>query len=335
MIKRDPQLSMTDQTTEFLLYKTPNDDIKVEVFLRDENLWLTQNRITQLFGVSKSTISEHLKNIFESGELQKESTVRNFRTVRKEGNRNVARSLEFYNLDTIIAAGYRVNSKKATQFRIWATKTLKQHIIQGFTVNANRLKQNHKVFLETVHNLKSLVGTNKNIHSKDILELITIFSPTWFSLDCYDKNTFPKQGTQKEISITAEDLQKDLAHLKRELINKKEATSLFAQEKKQGNLKGIVGSVFQTVFGADAYPTIEQKAAHLLYFIIKNHPFNDGNKRSAAFAFIWFLRKANFSFEHKITPQTLATLTILIAESNPADKEKMIGIILLLLQLKK
>ena len=149
------------------------------------------------------------------------------------------------------------------------------------------------------------------------------------TLDSYDKDNFPKQGTKKTVQITTEELQNDLEKLKKKLITKKEATKIFAQEKQKGNLAGIVGNVFQSVFGKDAYPTLEQKAAHILYFIVKNHPFTDGN--SGAFAFIWFLQKTGASFEQKITPETLATLTILIAESNPKDKEKMIGIILLLL----
>ena len=152
-----------------------------------------------------------------------------------------------------------------------------------------------------------------------------------FSLDSYDKNVFPKRGTKQEIAITAEELQTDLQTLKQELIQKKEATQLFAIEKQTGNLQGIIGNVFQSVFGQDAYESIEEKAAHLFYFIIKNHPFTDGNKRSAAFAFIWFLTKAGFNFELQITPQTLATLTVLVAESDAQDKEKMIGIILLVL----
>ncbi|MFA7204559.1 MAG: Fic family protein, partial [Candidatus Caldatribacteriota bacterium] len=175
---------------------------------------------------------------------------------------------------------------------------------------------------------------NQNIQTGDILDLIKSFSYTWFSLDRYDKNSFPKTGTKKKINITSEELSRSLANLKTELINREEASEMFAQEKKLGNLEGIIGNIFQAVFGQDVYKTIEEKAAHLLYFIIKNHPFNDGNKRSGAFTFIWFLNKARFNFRDRINPESLATLTILIAESSPKDKEKMIGIILLLLDFK-
>jgi death-on-curing family protein len=167
--------------------------------------------------------------------------------------------------------------------------------------------------------------------SRDLLSLIESFSNTWISLDKFDKGIFPTIGTKQELIVNASDLLQDIQLLKKELVSKNEATQLFAQEKKQGNIQGILGNVYQTVFGQDAYETIEEKAAHLLYFIVKNHPFNDGNKRTGAFAFIWFLRKAGFAFESKINPSALTALTLLIAESDPSEKDKMIGIVLLLL----
>jgi len=182
--------------------------------------------------------------------------------------------------------------------------------------------------------LLKLVKNNQNLKTDDILELIKSFSYTWFSLDSYDKDKFPKKGSKKKIQVTAEELKIDLEKLKLELITKKEATTIFGEERQKGNLEGIIGNVFQSVFGQDVYQTLEEKSAHLFYFIIKNHPFIDGNKRSGAFSFIWFLQKAGIQFKEKINPETLSTLTILIAESNPKDKEKMIGIILLLLNSK-
>lgn len=313
------------------LYQTQDGALELRTDAANETIWASLNEIATLFGRDKSVISRHIKNIFKEEELIRDSTVAFFATVQKEGNRNVSRDLEYFNLDLIISVGYRVNSKVATQFRIWATQTLKQHITQGFTINKARIKQNKQAFLKAVEDLKTLAKGNQNIQTENILELITAFSPTWFSLNRYDKNTFPQKGTKKEIKMTSEELEKDLQKLKQELIQKQEATELFAQEKAAGNLAGIVGNVFQSVFGRDAYESVEEKAAHLLYFIIKNHPFTDGNKRSGAFAFIWFLQKVRYNFTHKINPETLATLTILIAESNPQDKEKMIGVVLLLL----
>ncbi len=179
-----------------------------------------------------------------------------------------------------------------------------------------------------------MTNDNQQIETKDILSLIQSFSNTWFSLDSYDKNEFPTQGTQEEITTSAAELHKDLQQLKAELIKKGEATELFAQEKKTGNLEGVFGTVFQSVFGQDAYASVEEKAAHLLYFVIKNHPFNDGNKPSGAFSFIWLLQKSGCDFKTKISPETLTTLTILIAQSSPEEKEKMVGFILLLLNSK-
>lgn len=251
--------------------------------------------------------------------------------VQEESGRMVKRQIDFYNLEMVISVGYRINSFKATKFRQWATKTLKQHIYKGYTINTHILEKNKKHFLQTLEDLKILTTNNDEIEIKDILSLIKDFSNTFFALGSYDKNDFPSQGTQKEILASAAELQQDLQELKAELIKKGEATELFAQEKKSGKLEGIFGSVFQTAFGQDAYPTVEGKTAHLLYFIIKNHPFNDGNKRSGAFSFIWLLQKAGYDFRDKITPEALTTLTILIAESKPADKEKMVGIIKLIL----
>lgn len=168
-------------------------------------------------------------------------------------------------------------------------------------------------------------------NNDEVLNLIQRYFDTWFALEKYDENEFLSQGTVEEIQLSAKELADDLKKLKTELIHRGGATELFGQEKRKGSLEGIFGNVFQTVFGEDAYPSIEEKAAHLFYFIVKNHPFNDGNKRSGAFSFIWFLNKAGVNFEKQINPQTLTTLTLLIAQSNPADKDKMIGIIKLIL----
>lgn len=318
---------------ELVIYQAENGGIELRQDANGEMVWANLDQISSLFGRDKSVISRHIKNIFNEGELIEGSTVAFFATVQKEGTREVKRTIEFFNLDLILSVGYRVNSKIATQFRQWATHTLKQHIVQGFTINAQRIEKNKAFFLKTIEDLQLLSSNNSEIQVNEVLSLIQSFAHTWFSLDSYDKNIFPQQGTKQEIELSDKELANDLQLLKQTLIKKGEATELFAQEKNIGNLKGILGSVFQSVFGQDAYETIELKAAHLLYFIIKNHPFNDGNKRCGAFAFIWFLQKAGYDFRAKINPETLATVTILIAESQPHDKEKMIGVILLLLNI--
>lgn len=323
---------------EFVLYQAINGALQLRQDADNETIWASLDQIAVLFGRDKSVISRHIKNIFQEEELDKKVAIAFFATTTQHGaikGKTQTKQVAFYNLDMIISIGYRVNSKIATQFRIWATKTLKQHITQGFTMNPQRIEKNHQAFLRVVEDVQILVRKNKQVQTSDVLELIKSFSYTWFSLDRYDKDQFPKEGTKQSIRITAQELQHDLEKLKKEVMSKKEATEMFGQEKQKGSIEGIVGTVFQTVFEKDAYPTLEEKSAHLLYFIIKNHPFIDGNKRSGAFAFIWFLQKAKISFQNKINPETLATLTLLIAESHPKDKEKMIGIILLLLNTKK
>ncbi|RYU92638.1 virulence protein RhuM/Fic/DOC family protein [Emticicia agri] len=320
---------MANQQNQLAIYQIESGALELRTDNIQETIWASLDQISVLFDRDKSVISRHIKNIYSEEELSRKSTVAFFATVQKEGKREVVRNIENFNLDVILSVGYRVNSKIATKFRQWATTTLKQHITQGFTINQKRVEENKTLFLQTLEDLK-LLTDNKQVDTKDILSLIQSFSSAFFALNSYDKNEFPQNGTIEEINASAEELSQDLQQLKSELINKGEATLLFAQEKKQGNLAGIFGNVFQSVFGQDAYPTIEEKAAHLLYFIIKNHPFNDGNKRSGAFSFIWLLQKAGYDFRKKISPETLTTLTILIAESDPNDKEKMIGIVKLL-----
>lgn len=315
-----------------LIYQAKDGSIELKFDKNNETILANLNQIAEIFGVGKAAISKHLKNIFKDKELEEDSTVSILETVQIEGSRNISRKIEYYNLDAIISVGYRVNSKQATNFRIWSTKTLKSYLLEGVAINKKTLKQNHQKFLKAIEDIKTLSKGSKELKSNDILELIKSFSYTWFSLDNFDKNNFPKKGTKKSINITAKELEQDIEKLKTQLIAKKEATAIFAMPKNKDALEGILGSIFQTAFGQDVYESLEEKAANLLYFIVKNHPFNDGNKRSGAFAFIWFLKKASFDFESIISPQTLASLTILIANSNPKEKEKMIGLVLMMLK---
>lgn len=323
---------------ELAVFQAESGAIELRTDYALETIWASKKQIAALYDVDRTVISKHIKNILNDKELDEKVVCAKFAHTTTHGamkGKTQTSTLDYYNLDIILAIGYRTKSSKAIEFRKWATKTLKQHITEGFTINQKRIEENKKQFLETLDNLKILTEYNHQLEAKDILSLIQSFSDTFFALDSYDKNEFPTQGTQEEIQTSAKELYKDIQQLKTELIKKGEATELFAQEKTKGNLDGIFGNVFQSVFGQDIYQSIEEKAAHLLYFIIKNHPFNDGNKRSAAFSFIWLLHKAKYKFRDKITPETLTTLTILIAESNPNDKDKMIGIVLLLLNTKR
>jgi death-on-curing family protein len=321
-----------EQKNEIIIYQTAENETQIDVRFGTETVWLNRQQLGLLFDRDIKTIGKHINNVFYEGELIETSVVAKFATTANDGK---IYQVEHYNLDVIISVGYRVKSQKGVQFRQWATRRLKDYLVKGYAINQKRLEENKIQFLQTLEDLKILAQNNHNLETKNILSLIQSFSNTFFALDSYDKNEFPNNGTPQEVTTSAKELVQDLQRLKNELVQKGEATELFAQEKKQGNLEGIFGSVFQSVFGEDAYPTVEEKAAHLLYFVIKNHPFNDGNKRSGAFSFIWLLYKARYDFQNKITPETLTTLTILIAESNPLDKEKMIGIVKLLLNSSK
>ncbi len=316
---------------EIIIYQSKTGKIEFKGDFEKDTVWGSLNQIADLFNVQKPAVSKHLKNIYREGELNRESTVSILETVQKEGNRKVVRRIEYYNLDAIISVGYRVNSKKATQFRVWATKTLKQHLLKGYTINKKQIDKNYQSFMIAISNIRSTLPEEQKVGNKEVLDLVNAFAATWFSLDAYDKEKFPKgKYSKKRVEITATELQDALFNLKEELKKKKQATEIFGQERNKDAVGGIVGSVFQSLGGEDAYPSTEEKSAHLLYFIIKNHPFVDGNKRSAAFSFIWFLRKAGI-LRVTLTPETLTTLTILIAESDPRDKDKMIKLVLLLL----
>ncbi len=319
------------KNNDLVIYQAKNGKIEFRGDFKRDTIWGSINQMADLFGVNKAAISKHLKNIYADGELSKGATVSILETVQTEGKRRIKREISYYNLDAIISVGYRVNSGQATQFRIWATKTLKQHLIEGYTINKKRIKTNYKAFQKALTDIQTILPVTTKIGAKDALELINAFSSTWISLEAYDKESFPKSGSiRKKINITIESLSESLNELKVDLVSKKQATVLFGQERVSDSLPGIIGNVFQSFGNKDVYSTNEEKAAHFLYFIIKNHPFVDGNKRSAAFTFIWYLNKAGL-LRDSLSPETLTTLTILIAESKSGDKDKMIGLILLLL----
>ncbi len=317
---------------KLVIYQTRSGRIEFRGDFKRDTIWGSLNQIAQLFGRDKSVISRHIKNIYKAGELDRKSTVAKIATVQKEGKREVVREIEYYNLDVILSVGYRVDSKQATQFRKWATKVLKQHLIKGYTINKRRIGKNYKKFMQAVSDVRALLPATSKVKAEDVLELVNVFASTWLSLDSYDKGDLPKRGSsQKQISLTASQLREVLFQFRQELISKGQASDIFGQEKDKGSIEGIVGNVFQSIGGRQVYPTLEEKAAHLLYFMVKNHPFVDGNKRSGAFAFVWFLQKSGL-LRASLTAEALTALTLLIAESRPQDKDKVIGLVVLLLR---
>lgn len=308
-----------------VIYQAKNGAIELRGDFERENIWATQAQIADVFSVNVRTISEHFVNIFKTKELEKNSVVRNFRSTAADGK---AYNTQFYNLDAIISVGYRVNSKTATEFRKWATKTLKEHITKGYTINRKQITKNYEAFMKSVSDIQTLLPEHVVLDPKTILELIKEFSSTWVSLDAYDKEALTTIGsTKKSIKLSGAELTAVISNLRTELMKKGEATDIFAQEREAGSIAGIVGNVMQAFGGRDVYATVEEKAAHLIYFMVKNHPFTDGNKRSGAFAFIWFLRKTKLKTMRNINPSALTALTLLIAESNPHKKEQMVALV--------
>ena len=297
----------------------------IELKKDTDTVWATQADIADIFDVKRPAITKHIRNILKDKELNANSVCSKMEHTAVDGK---VYEIQIYNLDIILAVGYRTNSSKAIAFRQWATRTLKAHITKGYTLNRQRIKKNYESFMQAVDDVKSLLPSHINVDNQSVLELIKLFADTWFSLDAYDKDQLPMEGvTKKKVDLTAEKLSYALFALKKTLIAKGEATNIFGVERTKDSIAGIIGNVMQSFGGEELYPTIEAKAANLLYFIIKNHPFVDGNKRSGAYAFIWFLNETKTLNTNKITPQALTAITLLIAESSPKDKEKMVGLV--------
>lgn len=327
------------------IYKTKDGKSEIQVNLSDDTVWLSLNQISELFERDKSVISRHIKNIFKEKELVLDSTVAKKATVHQnEGGRIVERNIDLFNLDVIISVGYRVKSKRATQFRIWANNLIKEHLIRGFTINEKRLKQTYKSNLEqlesTINLLTQSFKAEKNIRlteAKGFVEILTQYTHSFILLNKFDENRLDNDNLSFKIQycIDYNDTKVLIHNLKKKLIQLKEASGLFGNEK-DNSFKGILGNIEQTFDGQQLYPSIEEKAAHLLYFIIKTHPFSDGNKRIGALLFVWYLQQNNFllkaSGNPKISENTLVALSLLIAQSNPDHKDIMIKLIINLIK---
>ena len=315
-----------NKTQNIVIYQAKSGAIELKGDFGKETIWATQAQIAELFGIDRTVTTKHIQNIFKNKELDKNSVSAKFAHTAKDGK---IYQVQFYNLDIILAVGYRANSTYAINFRQWATKILRNYIVDGYAVNKNRIAKNYEQFLNVVDDIKKLLPAGSATESKDVVELVSLFADTWLSLDAYDKELLPKgKLTKKKVELTAEKITNNLIQLKQTLLEKEEATDIFGIERNKGNVSGIIGNIMQTFGGKELYPTAEEKAAHLLYFMVKNHPFIDGNKRSGAFAFVWFLKQAEILDVSKLTPSALTALTIMVAESNPEHKEKIIKLIL-------
>ena len=324
---------------EVILYRTADGRTALDVRLAGETVWLTQAQIADLFAVNVPAISKHIKNIYADRELTRKATVSKMETVRTEGKRQVARTVELYNLDMIVSVGYRVNSARATRFRIWATQTLKEHLIRGYTLNERRLREKGFTEAEQAIQLLSRTLTRHKLVSQDgrgVLEIISRYAKSWLLLKEYDEERLvvPERRKPARVTLDYPRARADINALKARLVERGAATPLFGQERNE-QLAGILGSIEQTFDGQPLYTSIEEKAAHLLYFVIKDHPFSDGNKRVGSFLFILFLRENGYLEDAmgqvKINDNALVALALLIAESEPRNKELMIRLVMNLL----
>lgn len=324
----------TELNNQIIIYEDASGEIRLDVSLENETVWLNQRQMALLFDVNVPAINKHIKNILVDRELDS-STISKMETVQKEGKREVKREIEFYNLDMIISLGYRVNSKRATSFRVWATKILKEYLINGYAINQKRVAQTGLEELnQTIALLKDTISQSELelSEAKGLLDVILNYSRTWTLLQGYDEDSLKVEVEPKEAKFTIDfdEAKEAIAQLKGELIKKGEATGLFGREK-AGEFSGIVRNIYQTFGGVDLLPSIEEKAANLLYYIIKGHPFNDGNKRIGAFMFILFLSKNNMLYKNngelKINDNALVALSLMTAKSDPKQKDTVINLI--------
>lgn len=320
------------QKSNIAIFESDSGEISVQ--LEQDSVWLTQRQMGLMFETTPENVLMHLKNIYKDAELDEIPTTKEFLVVQTEGKRQVERNLKHYNLDAIISVGYRVNSKKGVKFRQWATKLLNQHLTQGYTINQQRFEQNAQT-LEAALKLVKKTAQSAELTAdtgRGLVEIVSRYSQTFLWLQRYDEGLLNQpQGTSGGQLQTAEHAMQLLNELKQTLITKGEATDLFAKPRGDG-LSALLGNLEQSVFGEPAYPTLQSKAAHLLYFTVKNHPFTDGNKRSGAFLFVDFLHRNNHLFNKQgepiINDTGLAALTLLVAESKPEQKETLIALIM-------
>lgn len=317
-------------TGEIIIYQTADGETRLDVCMENDSVWLTQAQIARLFGTEIPAISKHIRNIFQSGELEREATVSKMEIVRQEGERTVKRRIDTYNLDMILSVGYRVNSKDATQFRIWANKVLKEYLIKGYAVNAQAKAEQLDDLKKTVRLLSNVLSFQSvsKAEAVGLLRVITDFTYGLDTLDRYDYQQLEISATTTEEPFRA--TYESAIEALQTLRIRFGGSELFAREKDE-SFKSTMGTIYQTFDGRELYPSVEEKAANLLYLTVKNHSFSDGNKRIAAFLFLWFLEKNGVLYRSDgsrlLDNNTLVALTLMIAESRVEEKDAMIRVV--------
>ena len=331
---------MQKNISEIKIFTSKDGKTEIQVKLEGETVWLNQYQLEELFETDRTSITRHISNIYKSAELSKEVTSAKIAQVQKEGDREITRQINFYNLDVIIAVGYRVNSKRGTEFRIWANKILKEFLIKGFSINEKRLSQQNEQLKELQESVKILgdVLHNKELTTDESTGLLKIISEYAYALDLIDQYDYQKleieETSGKEIYQLGYDEAIKQINLAKDVFGN---SKLFGLEKDE-SFKSSLSTIYQTFEGKDLYPSIEEKAANLLYFITKNHSFTDGNKRIAAFLFLFFMERNGILFDQfgkkRIADNALVALTLMIAVSKPEEKGVMTKVIVNLINKK-
>ena len=313
-----------DKANEIVLFETKDKEIRLPVPIDKDTVWLTQDQMSELFDTARSSIAYHIGNIFKEGELSKDTSVEIF----DRSSNKASRPPQYYNLDVIISVGYRVKSQRGVEFRQWANSVLKQYIIKGYAVNEKRLKALQK----TVEIQTRMLADTLEVEQRDVLDAVNQYTEALLLLDQYDHQSVEKpEGNKPLYRITYEDCRK--------LVDQMEDSfhsDVFGVEKEAGKVEGIIAAVYQDVFGGEVYPSLEEKAANLLYFMIKDHPFADGCKRIAASLFLEFLNKNDALFrdgDKIISEGALVAITLMIAESNPDEKDIMTALVMNVLRI--
>ena len=323
-------MNKNELDNKIVIYQTEDGKTQLDVKLENETVWLTQAQMTELFQTTKQNISLHINNIFKEGELDSKATVKEYLTVQHEGKRTVRRKVKYYDLDVIISVGYRVKSIRGTRFRQWATSVLRDYLIKGYAINQRIREENYQQMLQLVRSMARTVKLqelSKEVRNA-LLDVVVDYTFALDRLDDYDyqRLSIPGSSTEEKFHATYEGAIKILA----ELREKFGGSGLFANEK-DDSFKSSIGQIYQTFEGRDLYPTVEEKAAMLLYLVTKNHSFSDGNKRIAATLFLWFMNENGILYDDmhnkRIDDATLVALTLLIAESRPEEKDTMIKVV--------
>lgn len=313
------------------IYRSQDGSIQLNVKLENDTVWLTQSQMAELFGVDRTSIVRHIRNIYKSEELDQNSTCAKNAQVRTEGHRSILREIPYYNLDMIISVGYRVNSKNATSFRRWATSVLKQYLIKGYAINQQIKLDRYNELKDVVRLMSRTVGMQEKVTSEEYGGLFNVISDYVYALDTLDHYDYQFLSIQKTTKIEPFRATYDNAMEAINALKEKFGGSQWFANEKDDSFKSSIGQIYQTFGGEELYPSVEEKAAMLLYLVVKNHSFSDGNKRIAAMLFLWFLNNNHVLYAedgHKrIADNTLVALTLMIAESRTEEKDVMVKVV--------